>query len=347
LVGFELEDRQRDWLTNQLRKERIISWQLAETIADASFRCYHRIVHPQGSYILMHFLPEKEDGKRIVQTAEFFLAHKVRIPQLYGHNISLGLLLQEDMGSNLLVARSTSAMDSSIYHKAVDELIKLQRLDASEFGSFTEEWQLQEMELFSKWFLKDWLGYGIPADRLNDYYHSLTQALAAAPNCCIHMDFHSRNLVLLPNDAIGVLDYQDVCMGHFCYDMVSLLCDAYIRLPDELAKQLMSYWMMETKSFFQINDEAFFHHQFALMTLQRCVKVCGTFARLFLRDKKARYLGDMPLVLSYLNRAVAQLLDTEEGTGKSRDGHRFFQQLLADIEPIVKEKIASVAEEGR
>ena len=295
----------------------------------------------------MHFLPEKEDGKRILQTAEFFLAHGIRIPQLYGHNISIGLMLQEDMGSKLLVAQSTSTIDSSIYHKAVDELIKLQRLDASEFGMFNQERQLQEMELFSKWFLKDWLDYETSMDRLNDYYHLLKRALAAAPNCCIHMDFHSRNLVLLPNDMVGVLDYQDVCMGHFCYDMVCLLCDAYIRLSDELAEQLMNYWMREMRSFFKIRDEAFFHHQFTLMTLQRSIKVCGTFARLFLRDKKARYLKDMPLVLSYLNRAADQLLATEEGTSKLKDEHRFFQQLLTDLEPIVKEKLASVAEQDR
>jgi len=36
------------------------------------------------------------------------------------------------------------------------------------------------------------------------------------------------------------------------------------------------------------------------MGLQRHLKVLGTFARLFLRDGKADYLRDLPLVLGYV-----------------------------------------------
>lgn len=350
MVAFELDDLQRDWLSHQLRKEGITKWQLIETIADASFRCYHRIAHPQGSYILMQFLPDKEDGKRIVQTAEFFLAHGIRVPQLHSYDISLGLVLQEDMGTELLAARSSSeaaAIDSSLYYKAVDELIRLQKLDAAELGFFSREQQLQEMQLFTEWFLSGWLGYEASPAQLDDYYHLLVGLLAAAPQSCLHMDFHSRNLVLLPNDAIGVLDYQDARTGHFCYDMVSLLRDAYIRLPDELTEELMRYWMAKVKPFFGIKDEEFFHYHFALMTLQRCIKVCGTFARLYLRDNKPRYLNDIPLVLSHLNRAANGVIGSaasqlsEAENQEMQNKHRFFCRLLADLEPVVREKIGS------
>jgi hypothetical protein len=44
---------------------------------------------------------------------------------------------------------------------------------------------------------------------------------------------------------------------------------------------------------------------FDLMGLQRHIKVLGIFARLWLRDGKARYLADLPLVLRYTLEVTA------------------------------------------
>ena len=44
---------------------------------------------------------------------------------------------------------------------------------------------------------------------------------------------------------------------------------------------------------------------FDWMGLQRHLKVLGTFARLYLRDGKAAYLQDLPLVVNYVRDVVA------------------------------------------
>ena len=43
---------------------------------------------------------------------------------------------------------------------------------------------------------------------------------------------------------------------------------------------------------------------FDWMGLQRHLKVLGTFARLYLRDGKASYLQDLPLVVRYVREVV-------------------------------------------
>ena len=88
---------------------------------------------------------------------------------------------------------------------------------------------LEDMQLFNEWFLQRWLGYDHARilNALQDYYELLIVMLGKAPVCCVHRDFHSRNLCILSDDSIGVLDYQDASQGHFCYDLVSLLKDAY------------------------------------------------------------------------------------------------------------------------
>ena len=185
----------------------------------------------------MHFAPDKENGERIIQTAQFFLAQGIRVPLLHSYDTSLGLALQEDMGSELLAQRNRQFINPILYYKAIDELKKIQLLDAVSLGVFDENRQMDEMRLFSEWFLGNWLHYEFPSEQLENYYLLVARSLAAAPRLCAHGDFHSRNIVLLKGDAIGLLDYQDACMGHFCYDMVSLLRDAYIRLPNQLVKK--------------------------------------------------------------------------------------------------------------
>jgi hypothetical protein len=46
-------------------------------------------------------------------------------------------------------------------------------------------------------------------------------------------------------------------------------------------------------------DEATFIRHFDMMGLQRHLKVIGIFSRLCIRDKKPRYLADIPLVIAY------------------------------------------------
>ena len=43
---------------------------------------------------------------------------------------------------------------------------------------------------------------------------------------------------------------------------------------------------------------------FDLMGLERHIKVLGTFARLYLRDRKPAYLKDMPLVVRYVREIL-------------------------------------------
>ena len=51
--------------------------------------------------------------------------------------------------------------------------------------------------------------------------------------------------------------------------------------------------------------------------LQRHLRVLGTFARLFLRDGKSRYLADMPRIIQYIEQALST-------TGRYPFLHQFF-----------------------
>ena len=46
-----------------------------------------------------------------------------------------------------------------------------------------------------------------------------------------HRDYHSRNL-MLHGGALYIIDFQDARIGPDTYDLVSLLRDSYVDLPD-------------------------------------------------------------------------------------------------------------------
>ena len=116
----------------------------------------------------------------------------------------------------------------------------------------------------------------------------------------VHRDYHSRNLMII-NPGPGVIDFQDAVTGPYTYDLVSLLRDCYIRWPDDQVLAWARYYHEQATAHGIISDLEFSRLQrdMDLMGLQRHLKVMGIFSRLSLRDKKPRYLADIPLVIDY------------------------------------------------
>src|SRR5690606_14605546 len=111
-------------------------------------------------------------------------------------------------------------------------------------------------------------------------------------------DYHSRNLLFDADGKLGVVDFQDAVRGPATYDLVSLLRDCYYRLDaTALDRHLAAY--LEVAGV-PAGERRRWRTWFDLMGLQRHIKVLGIFARLWLRDGKARYLDDLPLVIRYV-----------------------------------------------
>ena len=45
------------------------------------------------------------------------------------------------------------------------------------------------------------------------------------PKAFVHRDYHSRNLMIVPGQTPGIIDFQDAVVGPVTYDLVSLLRD--------------------------------------------------------------------------------------------------------------------------
>ena len=112
---------------------------------------------------------------------------------------------------------------------------------------------------------------------LREEWARIVDELAAEPRVLCHRDYHSRNL-MWHDDTLYVIDFQDARMGPDTYDLVSLLRDSYVDLPDAAVDDLIDYFVaLDPRQRPTAPSDPEFRRRFDLMALQRNLKALGTF----------------------------------------------------------------------
>lgn len=277
--------------------------------SDASFRSYWRTLGVAPARILMDAPPEREDLGPWLDIATRLRGAGLLAPEVLAENRAEGFLLLSDLGNDLLLPALSEASVDRHYATAIDALLQMQRaVDASDPPPYDEQRLVAEMELLPTWFLQRHLGIAIECEQwdvIESAFRALVSSASAQPQVFVHRDFHSRNLMLTPQ-GLGIIDFQDAVRGPLSYDLVSLLRDCYIAWPlPRVEAWAEAYRQRAVAAGLTDADPARFRRGFDLMGLQRHLKVLGIFCRLWYRDGKAGYLGDLPLVWRYV-REVGQ-----------------------------------------
>lgn len=296
-----------DWLTNQ---SKIPVFNLQPLQGDASFRRYFRATVPDGSYVVMDAPPERENCVPFVAIANALRAIGVCTPEIKAADIAQGFLVLSDFGSQLYLHELAAHNALELYSRALDTLAVLQtcrQVDGWTLPHFTANFMRNELELFKEWFLQKHLNITFSAQlesQLATTFDFLANAAAAQKQVFMHRDYHSANLMVLPNQKVGVLDFQDAFMGPVTYDLVSLLRDCYIAWPDAMVMQLVQQYHEKINLTTVSADE--FLRWFDLMGLQRHLKALLTFSRKYRRDHDANYLQHIPRTLNYIEKISAR-----------------------------------------
>lgn len=276
---------------------------------DAGFRQYYR-VNSRPSLIAVYAPPATENNLAFVEKALAMRAAGVHVPNIHAVDFVQGFLLLEDLGDDLFLPLLQPQTVGDLYNRAEQELLLIQQVppDASVFPLYDAALLEREMALFPEWFVEKLIGRALDEEAHSVLRHTFERLIVEAraqPQVVVHRDYHSRNLLALGDsdvgNGVGVVDFQDAVIGPVTYDLVSLLKDCYIRWPRTMVEQRAADFARRATARGIINDldPQQFLRWLDLMGLQRHIKVLGIFARLWLRDGKARYLDDLPLVLRY------------------------------------------------
>lgn len=315
---------------------------------DASFRRYFRLTHGNESHIAVDAPPATEKNAAFIGISQAFSAQGVAVPKVIAHDESKGFLLLSDLGDALYSGCLNSSAVDSLYLKAIDTLVKIQKTpqDAYPFPAYNEALLLAECELFSEWYLLQHLKLSLSVREqagLKSTFARLVEVALEQPTTVVHRDYHSRNLLMLPDNAVGVLDFQDAVIGPISYDVVSLLKDCYVAWPaSNVINWAQRYFEKAREAcVFEGVTMAQFLRWFDLMGVQRHLKCMGIFSRLYLRDNKPGYLADIPRLIEYILSAssrhpqlngLAKILKSKSVNHESHDTRRGARQSAEAID---------------
>jgi aminoglycoside/choline kinase family phosphotransferase len=283
---------------------------------DASARRYERLRRASGPAILMDMPPGSGlDPRPYLAVADWLRAGGFSAPEILAAEPESGLVLIEDLGDDLLAVLCDREPDraEALYSAAVDVLADLQArpLPGADAGwappPYDMAFLMREVRLVPEWYLPAATGRAVSGDLVAEYDTLCQAALEAIPATApavVLRDFHAENLIWLPDRAgiarIGILDFQDMLIGHPAYDLVSLLEDARRDTSPDLRAALTARYLARSGA----EPEAFLQAA-ATLSAQRNLKILGLFTRLCRQDAKPRYLDFLPRVWRHLERDLA------------------------------------------
>ncbi|MDX2483473.1 MAG: phosphotransferase [Pseudodonghicola sp.] len=282
----------------------------APLAGDASNRRYERLTDPATgrSAVLMDAPPDKgEDVRPFVAIARFLRAEGLSAPEIYAEDAETGFLLLEDLGDALFarVLAKDPAPERQLYEAATHVLVALHEATPPELSPYSPHLMAQLSGLaFSKY------RFGITGDdgakalaRFLTRFEDILRATTGGKQVVILRDYHAENLIWLPERVgparVGLLDFQDAMLGHPAYDLVSLLQDIRRDVPAGVEIAMTDLYISATG----VDDHAF-RTAYAVLGVQRNLRILGVFARLATDYGKPHYLDLIPAVWAHLKRGL-------------------------------------------
>lgn len=280
---------------------------------DASARAYVRLDRSGAQAMLMDVPPVS--GLTLapfLAVTAWLRGLGLSAPEVYAADPAAGLALLEDLGDDLYLRLCADpAREAQLYAAAIDLLADLQ----AERPAATPDWTpplydrallLREVRLAVEWYLPVTAGPASP--ELLAEFEALVEPIVVlaldGPQVSVLRDYHAENLLWLPGRAglarVGLLDYQDLVIGHPAYDVISLLEDARRDISHELRAAMLARFVERGGA----EPEGFSLAAHALAA-QRNLKILGLFVRLARRDGKRGYLRHLPRVWAHLRRDLA------------------------------------------
>ncbi len=270
--------------------------------AEASRRSFYRLGSGRRTRVAMVYPePMPLEVQRFCAMQQIYLDHGLRVPRI-DRVLDDQVVLQEDLGDLLLQKAWRAAGYGRRRFLLASCLEILERLAAiapalaaARLDGARRKW---EMDFFISHFFSRFAVRAIDRERLRAGLYHLVDAVGCE-NTFAHRDFHSRNLLVV-NNRIALVDFQDSLLAPRGYDLVSLAFDSYLDLG-ALRGGLFP-------NFAASGDDQTLR-QLRLTALQRNVKALGTFAFQICSNNHPAYARYIPRTLRHIQGHLQALGD--------------------------------------
>lgn len=296
---------------------------------DASNRKYYRAAFnlkssPEltNTLVIMQ-LEEPDENPDFKRIQKFLEEMKISVPEIFYFDPKHGLLFLTDCGDIHLADKvdEKPGKNKAWYQKAIEIIVAFHTRVTENITSecpahnlfFDKEKLMREMDFMLQHYAGGLLENTLKPEKNKEIQSALLTLcgeLSEQDRFFTHRDFHSRN-IMIKNDELIVIDFQDARMGPCQYDLVSLLKDSYITLEEPLRKELLEFYLdrMEQNGKKFLRDH--FYKIFDWMSVQRNLKAIGTFAYQSKMSGNDRYLKYIDPTLHYIRQTLSNRADLE------------------------------------
>jgi hypothetical protein len=157
--------------------------------------------------------------------------------------------------------------------------------------------------------------------KLDRAFDDLAREVASLTRGFVHRDYQSRNLMVIdPEPRLGslaIIDFQDALVGPRVYDLVALLNDSYVDVPNALKEEMVCRYAEKMSL-----DVSTMTNEFHMVTVQRKLKDGGRFVFI------DRIKGN-PSFLQYVEGSFKRVQDALA----RMSGHGELKEALAEADP--------------
>lgn len=272
--------------------------------------------------ILVKYNLEREENRHYVQIAQFLDAHGIRVPKIYFHDPTEGLIWIEDLGERDLYSyqHETWLVRRAFYESALDQIAILHALPESVCIEMKEHLPAEFNAELYRWeqsyFFENCLGRYFKVDRTKlaelaelPALKEIAERLAVSPRVLVHRDFQSQNIIVRNGQAY-LIDFQGMRPGLAEYDLASLLYDPYVNLAEAERTELIAYYRgRQLENGNAIDGD--FDLKLRLCAMQRLMQALGAYGFLGLVKGHKHFLKYIPNALSSLRAVVATIESLE------------------------------------
>jgi aminoglycoside/choline kinase family phosphotransferase len=289
-----------------------------------SDRKFYRIrCSPGQTLILVKYNLEREENQHYVQIARFLDRHGIRVPKIYFHDATEGLIWIEDLGErDLFSYRGESwLVRRAFYESALDQIAVLHSLPESACieiredlpGEFNAELYVWEQN----YFFENCLGRYFAIDNVKlaslatlPALNQIAEHLDRLPRVLVHRDFQSQNIIMR-NGQAHLIDFQGMRPGLAEYDLASLLYDPYVDLTEAERADLITYYReQQVKKGITIDGD--FDSRLRLCAMQRLMQALGAYGFLGLVKGHKHFLKYVEVAMESLRSTVRQIEGLEK-----------------------------------
>jgi aminoglycoside/choline kinase family phosphotransferase len=263
---------------------------------DASTREYFRVDWNHQKAIACVY-PQDELGetqfRACLDVTRVFLSENLPVAMIFASDEENGIIIHQDFGNTILrdvLQQSDENEKDRLLNEAISLIARIQAATSKAFElnsissklKFDEEKLLWELNFFKTHYFESLMKTPLPGSEntaLEKEFIELARELETHAKVLCHRDFHAANL-MVKNGEIKIIDHQDARIGTTSYDLVSLLLDRVIELPDLgwLVEKFEYFDAERVKLGLEMLKADLFLEEFSLQTIQRCLKAAGTFS---------------------------------------------------------------------